>query len=305
MSKLTAFLVSWQRAFAIAVVVAQAGIAVTGSIVRVTGSGLGCPTWPQCVEGSVVPVEHPEVAALHQWVEFGNRTLTGVVGIIAGLCVLAAWFHLPRRRRVLVLSLVQLVGVAVQAVVGGITVLTGLAWYTVSIHFMISMGLVWMAVLLVSSLREGDGPARLKVPAPLMKLQVVMAVVLGALLLAGTWVTAAGPHAGDASTPRLGVEVATLAQIHADLLFLFLGLLISVGFFVRNRTYWTLVGVVLAQGALGMVQYWTGVPEVLVSIHVLGAGAVVVATAALWTSSRERTHEVELPASDDQALSKA
>ncbi|MFD4675877.1 heme A synthase [Lentzea sp. NPDC058450] len=305
MSKLTAFLVSWQRAFAIAVVIAQAGIAVTGSIVRVTGSGLGCPTWPQCVEGSVVPVEHPEVAALHQWVEFGNRTLTGVVGVIAGLCVLAAWFHLPRRRRVLVLSLVQLVGVAVQAVVGGITVLTGLAWYTVSIHFMISMGLVWMAVLLVSSLREGDGPARLKVPAPLMKLQVVMAVVLGALLLAGTWVTAAGPHAGDASTPRLGVEVATLAQIHADLLFLFLGLLIAVGFFLRTRAYWTLVAVVLAQGVLGMVQYWTGVPEVLVSIHVLGAGAVVVATAALWTSSRERTHEVELPASDDQALSKA
>jgi cytochrome c oxidase assembly protein subunit 15 len=304
-SKLTAFLVSWQRAFAIAVVIAQAGIAVTGSIVRVTGSGLGCPTWPQCVEGSVVPVEHPEVAALHQWVEFGNRTLTGVVGVIAGLCVLAAWFHLPRRKRVLVLSLVQLVGVAVQAVVGGITVLTGLAWYTVSIHFMISMGLVWMAVLLVSSRSEGDGPARLKVPAPLMKLQVVRAVVLGALLLAGTWVTAAGPHAGDSSTPRLGVEVATLAQIHADLLFLFLGLLIAVGFFTRTRSYWTLVGVVLAQGALGMVQYWTGVPEVLVSIHVLGAGGVVVATAALWTSSRERTHEVELPASDDQALSKA
>jgi cytochrome c oxidase assembly protein subunit 15 len=303
-SKLTAFLVSWQRAFAIAVVIAQAGIAVTGSIVRVTGSGLGCPTWPQCVEGSVVPVEHPEVAALHQWVEFGNRTLTGVVGIIAGLCVLAAWFHLPRRRRVLVLSLVQLVGVAVQAVVGGITVLAGLAWYTVSVHFMISMVLVWMAVLLVSSLSEGDGPARLLVPAPLMRLQVVMAAVLSALLLAGTWVTAAGPHAGDASTPRLDVEVATLAQVHADLLFLFLGLLIAVGFFTRTRAYWTLVGVVLAQGALGMVQYWTGVPEVLVSLHVLGAGAVVVATAALWTSSRERTHSVELP-SDDQALSKA
>ncbi|WP_312877834.1 COX15/CtaA family protein [Lentzea indica] len=304
MSKLTALLVSWQRALAIAVVIAQAGIAVTGSIVRVTGSGLGCPTWPECVEGSVVPVQHPEVAALHQWVEFGNRTLTGVVGVIAGLCVLAAWFNLPRRKRVLTLSLIQLGGVALQAVVGGITVLTGLAWYTVSVHFMISMALVWLAVLLVSSLSEGDGPARLLVPAPLMKLQVVMATVLGALLLAGTWVTAAGPHAGDASTPRLGVEVATLAQIHADLLFLFLGLLVAVGFFTRTRPYWTLVGVVLAQGALGMVQYWTGVPEVLVSIHVLGAGAVVVATAALWTSSRERTHEVELPAGD-QALSKA
>lgn len=306
MSKLTALLVSWQRAFAIAVVIAQAGIAVTGSIVRVTGSGLGCPTWPQCFEGSIVPVEHPEVATLHQWVEFGNRTLTGVVGIIAGLCVLAAWFNLPRRRRVLVLSLVQLVGVAVQAVVGGVTVLTGLAWYTVSVHFMISMVLVWMAVLLVSSLREGDGPARLLVPAPLMKLQVFMAVVLSALLLVGTWVTAAGPHAGDAETPRLDVEVATIAQVHADLLFLFLGLLIAIGFFVRTRTYWVLVATVLAQGVLGMVQYWTGVPEVLVALHVLGAGSVVVATAALWTSSRERTHAVELPSSgEDQALSKA
>lgn len=304
MSKLTALLVSWQRAFAIAVVIAQAGIAVTGSIVRVTGSGLGCPTWPECVDGSVVPVQHPEVAALHQWVEFGNRTLTGVVGVIAGLCVLAAWFHLPRRRRVLTLSLIQLGGVALQAVVGGITVLAGLAWYTVSVHFMISMVLVWLAVLLVSSLREGDGPTRLLVPAPLVKLQVVMAAVLGALLLAGTWVTAAGPHAGDASTPRLGIKVAALAQVHADLLFLFLGLLIAVGFFTRTRAYWTLVGVVLAQGALGMVQYWTGVPEVLVSLHVLGAGAVVVATATLWTSSRERTVEVAVPA-EDQALSKA
>jgi len=303
-SKLTALLVSWQRAFAIAVVIAQAGIAVTGSIVRVTGSGLGCPTWPECVDGSVVPVQHPEVAALHQWVEFGNRTLTGVVGVIAGLCVLAAWFHLPRRRRVLTLSLIQLGGVALQAVVGGITVLAGLAWYTVSVHFMISMVLVWLAVLLVSSLREGDGPTRLLVPAPLVKLQVVMAAVLGALLLAGTWVTAAGPHAGDASTPRLGIKVAALAQVHADLLFLFLGLLIAVGFFTRTRAYWTLVGVVLAQGALGMVQYWTGVPEVLVSLHVLGAGAVVVATATLWTSSRERTVEVAVPA-EDQALSKA
>ena len=131
-----------------------------------------------------------------------------------------------------------------------------------------------------------------------------MAVVMYLLLIAGTFVTAAGPHAGDSKTPRLGVPVPTLAQIHADLLFLFLGLLTAIGFFTRTRTYWTLVGVVLAQGALGMVQYWTGVPEVLVSLHVLGAGAVVVATAMLWTSSRERTHEVELPA-EDQALSKA
>ncbi|NUT49747.1 MAG: heme A synthase [Saccharothrix sp.] len=291
----TTFLRTFQRAFAIAVVIAQGGIAVTGSIVRVTGSGLGCPTWPQCFEGSMVPVEHPEVASLHQWVEFGNRTLTGVVGVIAGLCVLAAWFNRPRRSRVVKLALVQFGGVVAQAVIGGFTVLTGLLWWTVSVHFLVSMVLVWFAVLLVAALGEGDEPARPRVPRGLLALQVVQAVTLGFLLLAGTFVTAAGPHAGDAATPRLSVSVDTLAQLHADLLFLFLGMLIALGFALRGhpvprRPYSVLVGVVLAQGALGMVQYWTGVPEVLVSLHVLGAGAVVVATAALWVSTRERPH---------------
>jgi heme a synthase len=289
----TTFLSTFQRAFAIAVVIAQGGIAVTGSIVRVTGSGLGCPTWPQCFEGSLVPVEHPEVASLHQWVEFGNRTLTGVVGVIAGLCVLAAWFNRPRRKRVVVLALVQFGGVVLQAVIGGFTVLTGLLWWTVSVHFLVSMGLVWFAVLLVAALGEGDEPARPRVPRALLGLQVAQAVTLGFLLLAGTFVTAAGPHAGDAATPRLDVPVDTLSQLHADLLFLFLGMLIALGFALRGhpvprRPYYALVAVVLGQGALGMVQYWTGVPEVLVSLHVLGAGAVVVATAALWVSTRER-----------------
>jgi cytochrome c oxidase assembly protein subunit 15 len=292
-----------QRALAIAVVVAQGGIAVTGSIVRVTGSGLGCPTWPECFEGSLTPVEHPEVASLHQWVEFGNRTLTGVVGILAGLCVVAALLRLPRRRRVVALSLVQLGGVVLQAVIGGITVLTGLLWWTVSVHFLVSMVLVWAAVLLVASLREGDGPATPVVPRPLLTLQAVQAAVLGLLLLAGTFVTAAGPHAGDADTPRLDAPVDNLAQVHADLLFLFLGMLTALGFALRATTstselwrrYWILVAVVLAQGVLGMVQYWTGVPEVLVSLHVLGAGAVVVATAALWTASRVRESTVQAP----------
>ena len=305
MSRLTAFIVPLQRALAIAAIIAQGGIAVTGSIVRVTGSGLGCPTWPECVPGSIVPVEHPDVAALHQWVEFGNRTLFGVIGIITGLCLVAAVLNKPRRRRVITLAAIQVGGVLTQAVIGGATVRLGLVWWSVSVHFMVSMVLVWFAVLLLRSLSEGDGPARWLVPAGARGLQVVMAVVMYALLIAGTFVTAAGPHAGDSKTPRLDVPVPTLAQIHADLLFLFLGMLIAMGFFVRTKAYWVLVGVVVAQGALGMVQYWTGVPEVLVSLHVLGAGAVVVATAMLWTTSRERTHEVEVPKADDQALSKA
>lgn len=290
-SRLTALLASLQRALAIAAVIAQGGIAVTGSVVRVTGSGLGCPTWPECVEGSIVPVAHPDVAALHQWVEFGNRTLFGVIGIITGLCLLAAWFAKPRRRRVVVLAAVQVGGVLAQAVIGGATVRLGLVWWSVSVHFFVSMVLVWFAVLLVRAVGEGDGPARPVVAPGLIKLQVVQAGVLYLLLIAGTFVTAAGPHAGDSKTPRLQVSVATLAQVHADLLFLFLGMLIALGFALRGelkKPYWTLVGVVVAQGALGMIQYWTGVPEVLVSLHVLGAGAVVVATAALWVASRER-----------------
>ncbi|MFD9738858.1 heme A synthase [Umezawaea sp. NPDC059074] len=292
----TTRLLSLQRAIAVALVIAQGGIAVTGSIVRVTGSGLGCPTWPQCVAGSLTPVAHPEVAPLHQWVEFGNRTLTGVVGIFAGLIVVAAWLGRPRRRRVVTLALVQLGGVALQAVIGGITVLTGLLWWTVSVHFLVSMGLVWLAVLLHRSLAEGDDPATPLLPKALIALQVVQAAVLGFLLLAGTFVTAAGPHAGDSDTPRLALPVDNLAQVHADLLFLFLGMLTALGFAVHGfsqdavlrRRFWILVAVVLSQGTLGMVQYWTGVPEVLVSLHVLGAGATVVATAGLWVACRSR-----------------
>ncbi|MBW4720915.1 COX15/CtaA family protein [Saccharothrix obliqua] len=290
---LTAFLLKFQRAFAIAVVAAQAGIAVTGSVVRVTGSGLGCPTWPECVSGSLVPVAHPEIGPLHQWVEFGNRTLTGVVGIIAGLCLLAAWVDRPRRPRVVKLALVQFGGVVVQAGIGGITVLTGLLWWTVGIHLMVSMGLTWAAVVLLAALREGDGPAVPLVSANAQRLQVVQAGVLGLLVLAGTFVTAAGPHAGDASAPRLDLPVPTLAQVHADLLFLFLGMLVGLGFLLgrhARRPYAVLVATVLAQGVIGMVQYWTGVPEVLVSVHVLGAGAVVIATAHLWTATRVRAH---------------
>jgi cytochrome c oxidase assembly protein subunit 15 len=304
----TTRLLSFQRAIALALVIAQGGIAVTGSVVRVTGSGLGCPTWPQCVAGSLTPVAHPEVGPLHQWVEFGNRTLTGVVGVIAGLIVLAAWLGTPRRRRVLKLALIQLGGVALQAVIGGITVLTGLLWWTVSVHFLVSMGLVWLAVLLFRSFNEGDEPATPLLPRPLMKLQILQAGVLGFLLPAGTFVTAAGPHAGDAQTPRLDLPVDNLAQVHADLLFLFLGMLTALGFAiyafsedtVLRRRFWILVAVVLAQGTLGMVQYWTGVPEVLVSLHVLGAGTVVIATAGLWVATRTRGPAPTPPTAHEQ-----
>jgi heme a synthase len=293
---------SVMRALAVAAVVAQAGIAVTGSVVRVTGSGLGCPEWPECFPGSLVPVPHPEVEPLTQWIEFGNRLLTGVVVLVAGACLLAALATRPRRARLTRLALVQPIGVIAQAVIGGGVVLLGLVWWSVSVHLLVSMILVWLAVQLVAAASDGavsNGPApplRL-VPGAVRGLVATSTAVLAAVLVAGSFVTAAGPHAGDAETPRLQVSVETVAQVHAELLVGYLGLLVGLGFALRAvaaparvlRRYGVLVAVVAAQGLLGAVQYALGVPEILVSLHVLGAALVTVAAAALWAALTERT----------------
>jgi heme a synthase len=284
------------RALAIAVLVTQALISVTGSVVRVTGSGLGCPTWPQCVPGSMVPVVRPEVAPLHQAIEFGNRTLSGVVGIIALACFLAAWRSRPYRRRLVLLALVMPVGVIVQAVLGGATVLAGLQWWSVSLHFMASAVLIWLATYLVKVAGEGDDAPRLVVTPAMRRLLVALTVVGAAMLLAGTLVTGAGPNAGDASTPRLNLPVDALAQGHALVVMAYVCLLAVFGWWLRHarptkaliRAYAAACIVVLAQGAVGFAQYALGVPGSLVVLHVLGATLVIIATATLWGESRYR-----------------
>ncbi len=284
------------RALAIVTVVGQAGIAVTGAVVRVTGSGLGCPTWPECFPGSLVPTPHPEVDALNQWIEFGNRLLSISLVLAAGLAMLAALTLRPRRRRLVWLAVAQPLGIVAQAVIGGFVVLSGLVWWSVAVHFLVSMVFTWLAVLLVAAVSDGPGPARPLVPGAVRGLVATSTLVLGALLVAGTLVTAAGPHAGDAATPRLGIAVAPLAQLHADLLFGYLGLLIGLGFALRataaprivTRRFAILVAAVLAQGALGGTQYALGVPEALAALHVLGAGLVTVAAAGLWVALTER-----------------
>lgn len=294
LSRLPTPALGWQRAVAVAAVVTQAGIVVTGSVVRVTGSGLGCPTWPQCFPGSLTPVPDPQVAAVTQWVEFGNRLLTPLVGIVAVACLAVAL--LAHRSRLVALAAALTIGTGLQAVVGGITVHAELAWWTVAPHFLISMVLVWLAVLLVAGFAEGDAAPHWHVTTPLRGLLATATTVLAALLVAGTLVTAAGPHAGDAATPRLAADIPTLVALHADLLIAFLGLLAGLGFALRAvgaprvtwRRYAVLLAVVLAQGSLGAAQYATGVPEVLVSLHVLGAALVVVAMAAMWTGCRDR-----------------
>ncbi|HKN97931.1 MAG TPA: COX15/CtaA family protein [Pseudonocardiaceae bacterium] len=284
------------RALAIVNVVAQCGITVTGSIVRVSESGLGCPTWPDCSGSSLVPIAHPELGQLHQWIEFTNRLLGGVVGVVGVLVFLAALLARPRRRRQVLLALTMPLGVVLQAVIGGLTVLTKLSWWTVSLHFLPSPGLVWLAVLLLRTVDEGDEPARPLIPRPLRGLQLAMAADVAAVLVAGTLVTAAGPHAGDIRTPRLNLPVENLAQLHADIVFILVGMLTALGFALRIaggtpaiwRRYWLFVVTVLAQGALGLIQYFLGVPDMLVILHVLGATLVVAAMAALWCACRDR-----------------
>lgn len=286
------------RALALAVVVTQSLISVTGSVVRVSGSGLGCPTWPRCFPGSMVPISHPEVSTLHQVIEFGNRTLTGLVGFVALACLLVAWRVRPYRPRLVRLALVMPIGVVVQAVIGGMTVLVDLRWWSVSIHFLASAVLIWLATLLVKAAGEGDEPARPIVPRRMRQLLVALTAVTAGMLIAGTLVTAAGPHAGDAETPRLPLPIPVLVQAHGLLVMAYLCLLAVFGVRLRNtrptkallRAYGAACVVVLAQGVLGSVQYLLGVPEVMVVFHVLGATLVVITTALLWGESRFRGH---------------
>jgi cytochrome c oxidase assembly protein subunit 15 len=293
-----------QLGFAVAVLATQALIAMTGAVVRVTGSGLGCPTWPQCFPGSMVPVEHPEYATLNQWIEYGNRLFTGVVGLIAIACFVLAYLHRPRTdKRYLRLAFAMPVGVAVQAVIGGLTVRLDLVWWSVAIHLLASTIMVWLATLLVHAVPRDDAPAAsaAAVPGTLTTWLYVQTALLAGLLVTGTMVTGAGPHGGDPKTPRLDIPVETMAHVHASFLYTFLGSLVLLGFWLRAqksfpapwRRYQVLVAMVVAQGTIGMVQFWTGVPELLVCLHVLGAMLVIVATGSLWCGVRRTTVDHE------------
>src|SRR5689334_10371279 len=212
-----------QRLIAAAVILSQGGIAVTGAIVRVTASGLGCPTWPQCFPGSFTPIAHSEVPRIHQAVEFGNRMVTFAVVLTAALAVLAV-IRAHRRREVLVYAWLMPASTVLQAVIGGITVRTGLLWWTVAIHLLTSMTMVWLAVLLFVKVGQPDnngaGVVAAQVAKPLRMLTALSGLTLAAVLVAGTLVTAAGPHAGDTSpnrtVPRLRIEITTLVHAHSS-----------------------------------------------------------------------------------------
>ena len=261
----------WLRGLFIANLVAQMAIVVTGGVVRLTGSGLGCPTWPECVEGSYTPTARQE-EEWHKYVEFGNRMLTFVLGLLAIAAIIGALAWVARRRpgrpALLALAGIPLVGTIAQAILGGITVLTGLNPWVVAGHFLVSMVLIAGCVLLVVRSGEpGDRPVRALVSPPVL----------------GTIVTGSGPHSGDADTEaRFGLDPRTVSWIHADVVFLFLGLTVGmlIALMVTNgpararRFCWALLGVSIAQGIVGYAQYFSGLPWLLVAVHMLGATLV-------------------------------
>ncbi len=273
----------------------EVGIVITGGLVRLTGSGLGCPTWPECTPGSYVPT-HEQAEGFHKFIEFGNRTLTGVVGI-AALVLLIALYRWARERKELIGGAwVVLAGVAAQAIVGGITVRTGLNPWIVAFHFLCSALLIAVSAWLYWRHPQGSGRTRSLVHPLVDRTSWVLCAVATVVLVLGTVVTGSGPHSGDAETPaRTGFDPRTISWLHADAVMLFIGIVVAVwlGAKLTERTSgparaWALVlWVTLAQGLVGYVQYLTKLPEILVLAHMAGAALLVVVIARAMVLTRE------------------
>jgi len=295
---------AYARRVYVANLVGQAGIIVTGAVVRVTGSGLGCPTWPRCSGDSLVPVES-QAEGFHKFIEFGNRTLTFVLVILALASILVAFLDARRRRAAALpsrptltrLSFVPILGTLAQAVLGGFTVLTGLSPLMVGAHLLLSLVIVAFCTILVRRAGEpADSPVvdltRPQVRAAVHALTGVMAVVV----TVGMLVTASGPHAGDAKTPRLGLDPQLISWVHADLVLFSIGLLVGIIVAVRATGADAAVGraavltllLMLGQAGVGYVQYFTGLPWVLVALHALGAALVWWSTIRLLLATRSR-----------------
>ena len=289
---------------AFANVVANGGIVLTGGVVRLTGSGLGCPTWPRCTDDSFVTT--PEMG-IHGVVEFGNRLLTFVLTVLAVALVVVVFRS--ARRDLRPLAVAAFLGIPAQGVVGGITVLTGLNPWTVAAHFLISMGLVALTTVLWLRSRE-PGVGQPVVGRPFRLLVGAVAAVTALVLAMGTVVTGSGPHSGDAEAGRTGLDAELVSHLHADAVFLLIGLTVALLVALHTtdspgrvrRAARDLFVVQLAQGVIGYVQYFTGLPIVLVLLHMLGAVLITAYTARLVWSVRGPASEAPLTAPVEPAV---
>lgn len=286
-------------------------IVVTGGAVRLTGSGLGCPTWPKCTDDSLTATHE---MGFHGAIEFGNRMLTYVLCAAVGWAIIAARSQKPMRRSLTRLGWVQFWLVMGNAVLGGIVVLVGLNPWTVAAHFLLSTALIAVAVTMWQRTREGDADARPLVGKAVVQLVWFLVAASVLLIAVGTVVTGSGPHAGDSSeVPRMGFDWETVSKLHAVLAWIVVTLTFALWFVLKavdapkgplHRTR-DLFLILLAQGAIGYVQYFTDLPEVLVGLHMFGSCVVWIGVMRVLLSMRERPYTTAgLPTqADDSQLS--
>ena len=287
---------AYQRITLVALV-ALIFIIVTGAAVRLTGSGLGCSDWPTCEQNRLVaPFEY------HAMIEFVNRTITGLVSVAVILAVLGSLVRQPRRRDLTWWSLGLVAGVIGQIVLGGLTVLFELRPPFVIAHFVVSMVLVWNAVVLHHRARYESGPALPLVPAPVRTMSRILIAAASVVILTGTIVTGTGPHGGDQTVDRLPFELTTVARIHSGAMWIFLILTIATLVVLRrngapgqvDRQARVLVGAIVLQGIIGYTQYFTGVPPWLVILHVFGSVLIWVAVLGFHLSLFARPVEAPI-----------
>lgn len=266
--------------------VLQAGLVVTGAAVRITGSGLGCPTWPECVAGSYTPVAGQAEGAFHAWIEFGNRLLTFALFFAA---VAAIVYSIRKKRKDLIWrSALQLLGILGQGVLGGITVLTDLNPIAVGSHLILSIVLIAGAVSIVARGRKPLIPIR-STDSKIKVISTLHISISFLVILLGTIVTGSGPHAGDYQAPRFNLDLRAITWLHADAVIALFG--ITLAFFViseispeskkRVKQFTVLA---LAQGLIGYFQYLQGLPELLVILHLLGSTLVWISAWRIWLS---------------------
>ncbi|MFJ3100929.1 heme A synthase [Streptomyces sp. NPDC086835] len=282
------------RRAALSAIVMTVVIIVTGGAVRLTGSGLGCDTWPKCTDDSLFAT--PE-QGLHGAIEFGNRMLTYVLSAAVGWAIIAVRSVKPRRRALTRLAWAQFWIVMGNAVIGGVTVWAGLNPWSVAGHFLLANALLTVATVTWVRTHEGDGAPRPRVPRPVRKLSWAIVAVSAVLITLGTTVTGSGKHAGDSSdVPRMPWDWAAAAHIHAIAAWVVCALAVAMWLVLRvvdapddtRARARDLLLVVLLQGVLGYVQYFTGVPELLVGAHMLGSSLMWIAVLRLALSLRER-----------------
>ena len=278
----------------------QSALIVTGGAVRLTGSGLGCPTWPQCTGDSIKPIAHQAQGQLHAWIEFGNRLVAWIIFILAILAIFIVIKKFRERRdfkRLRALAVLQLLGFVGQVVLGGITVLTKLNPITVSAHFLLTIPLIAGALSLRNRIFQRARVNISTTTSLVLRITVSLTILV---IFVGTLVTGTGPHAGDIQAKRYHFDQRTISWIHADIVIALIAMILALVLIIRatesdsvkksfGRSAYLFLFIALGQGLIGYIQYFTKLPELLVAAHLVGATLIWISAWGLFISAKQNS----------------